>query len=418
MSNYSFRAHAASDRRKWIIVTIAILFIVAVIVSGCLTDWFTNWNKYCLFGHDYNEDGKCTRCGAEKLDEVQKDKKDPISEDKEASVNGGGMITGESVGNNINLASRRILRDEYAQYGIMPIVESAQQLTATVNPADATDNKLDWSVSFANPSREWATGKTVTEYVTVSPVEDGALTANVQCLQPFGEQIIITARSRQDSEIFGTATVDYVKRVTSVSLTLESSEAKFGSTYNVNAEPVYTDGTLTGTFTHADYSVELANSLKSIKSITGDPFGYYQQGTTYLLCSLQYTFTGVKFSKDTGAHTFSLQGSSFYDFGTMDLSAAAGGTNNKRGIEFESADAALRYGQSNCVVALKNTVNNKFLDTIKAESGDHLTFTLSYTYTYDGVVNDSKTTTFGLRFDASTLVVHVTSIEFNQNLVF
>lgn len=45
---------------------------------------------------------------------------------------------------------------------------------------------------FVDASSAWATGKTVTDYVTVTPTANGALTANVECIKDFGEQIKVT----------------------------------------------------------------------------------------------------------------------------------------------------------------------------------------------------------------------------------
>ena len=57
--------HEKSDKRKWIAVSLILVLIIAAIVSGVCTDWYTEKNKFCLFGHDYGEDNKCIRCGAE-----------------------------------------------------------------------------------------------------------------------------------------------------------------------------------------------------------------------------------------------------------------------------------------------------------------------------------------------------------------
>ena len=58
--------HEKSDRRKWAAITIVVLLIIAAIVLGVLSNWYTDFNKYCVFGHDYGDDGKCVRCGKEK----------------------------------------------------------------------------------------------------------------------------------------------------------------------------------------------------------------------------------------------------------------------------------------------------------------------------------------------------------------
>lgn len=92
-------------------------------------------------------------------------------------------------------------------------------LTATVKPDSAADKTVDWAVAFVNPSSEWATGKTVTDYVTVTPSSDGSTTATVKCLQPFGEQIKITVTSRMNTEATASCTVDFAARPTAFSLT-------------------------------------------------------------------------------------------------------------------------------------------------------------------------------------------------------
>ena len=91
-------------------------------------------------------------------------------------------------------------------------------LEASVEPSYATKIAVDWIVSFTNPESEWATSKSVTDYVTVTPTEDGSLTATLECLQPFGEQIIVKVVSRENAEISDTCPLEYMRRVESVSL--------------------------------------------------------------------------------------------------------------------------------------------------------------------------------------------------------
>ena len=91
-------------------------------------------------------------------------------------------------------------------------------LVATVEPSYATKTAVDWSVSFANPESEWATGKTVTNYVTITPTEEGSLTATLECIAPFGEQIIVKVVSKENAEISDTCPLEYMRRVESVSL--------------------------------------------------------------------------------------------------------------------------------------------------------------------------------------------------------
>lgn len=97
-------------------------------------------------------------------------------------------------------------------------LSSGITVNATVKPDTAANKAVDWAVSFANPESAWATGKTVTNYVTVTPSADGSTTATVNCLEAFGEQIIITVTSRANELATASMTVDYRQRVTSTTI--------------------------------------------------------------------------------------------------------------------------------------------------------------------------------------------------------
>lgn len=140
-----------------------------------------------------------------------------------APAENGGMLIGESEGAGVSLLSEKIAKADYAAYGVSPLADSAYTLTATVEPANAADKAVDWSVAFVNPSSSWATGKTVTDYVTVTPTSDGALTATVQNLKAFGEQIKVTVTLRQNEEVSADCTVDYIKKVQNILYTLKNT---------------------------------------------------------------------------------------------------------------------------------------------------------------------------------------------------
>lgn len=91
-------------------------------------------------------------------------------------------------------------------------------LTATVTPADA-NQAVNWRVSFANANSEWASGKTVTDYVSIATETEDSTTATVTCSAPFGEQIKIECISQDNPDIKAECTVDLLQGVESVSLT-------------------------------------------------------------------------------------------------------------------------------------------------------------------------------------------------------
>ena len=119
------------------------------------------------------------------------DEETPVSDN-------GGAVIGTPVENGIKLLSAKIPVAEFAANGVSAQAETAYTLTATIVPDTATDTSVDWEVAFVNAESAWASGKNVTDYVTVAPTADGALTANVACLQAFGEQIVVTVISRDN----------------------------------------------------------------------------------------------------------------------------------------------------------------------------------------------------------------------------
>ena len=109
--------------------------------------------------------------------------------------------------------------------GPHPNSKKGYTLTVVLNEDCPADMKaIDWSIAWKNPSSTWATGKVVTDYVTVTPTSDGALTAKVTKVLLFSEQIIVTAASRVRPELKATATVDCLKRYSETQNPLSSFE--------------------------------------------------------------------------------------------------------------------------------------------------------------------------------------------------
>ena len=194
--------HKKSDGIKWFATLLAVLML-AVAVTAAITQGFKNWNPYGWF-----------------------DKKEAQSLPEE---NGGAVIS-ESTGNGITVKSVSIPKSEYAENGVSPLAETAYTLTATVSPNNEGENTgIDWSYAFKNPESEWATGKTLSDYVTFTKSgEDlaGSKKITVSCLQAFAEQVIITATSQDKPEITASCTVDYAQRI-------ENAVVKFGN-LNIN----------------------------------------------------------------------------------------------------------------------------------------------------------------------------------------
>lgn len=253
------------------------------------------------------------------------------------------LITGGE-GNGIKLTSATIAVEDYETYGISAQADSAQLITATVN-SDASNRSVDFSYDWSDYHSEWSSGKTVSDYVTLTQATDGALTATVTCLQAFGESIVITVSSRSNPEITATANCNYVKKLSSVSLTLK------------------------------EYNNGVENGVQDCIQIS--PEFTYQAGSEYAL--------GVGTIAPTVAVTYQLSaktsflsqaGMTEYYLGAYSMSDGAFTQNDLFGEIFTDS-AASRY---QLYTAGKNASGNSFADAFSIKA----TFTVSYNGTEYG----------------------------------
>lgn len=95
---------------------------------------------------------------------------------------------------------------------------SSITLSATVKPEETSNKNLKWELQWVNASSEWANGKTVTDYITLSAGTGS--TATVTCLQAFGEQakIVVTAESNPEAQ--AECTLDYAQRLTGIEFSI------------------------------------------------------------------------------------------------------------------------------------------------------------------------------------------------------
>lgn len=263
-------------------------------------------------------------------------------------------------------------------------------IVATITPSNATYKQLDWSVEFSNPSSSWATGKTVTDYVTVTPSSDGAATATVECKQAFGEQVKVKVTSRNDPEVSAEVICDYVKKLSSVSVNFSGADSfTLGTKYTPVLEPVYTDGTLDGTLKIADVDVQLTDGFKSY-------IEEHYTGGSWSRISYKANVTNKGFGSDGAFQDFSVGG---------------GDRPNVAFITVSGGGVVNDY--------IKIAFDNTFADAAENYSGVDATLTVSYEYSYGSDQISSGETTCNIQFDASALVVHVTEIDLNyDNVIF
>ena len=294
----------------------------------------------------------------------------------------GGAVVGEGTGNGVKLMTAKIASEDYADYGISPMAETAYTITATITPSNATNKVLDWSVSFENPDSAWASGKTVTDYVTITPTSDGALTATLQNLKAFGEPIIVKANSREFPDISATATCDYVKRIESLSVAF-SADLDFQTEYTVSVEPVYSTGTLDGELTISGGDFALTEGFKD--AVKADMSSTYANSFTY---------------KDA-----------VYEFNAETLI-----------FEFTELNPALSFikpitlaGDKKMEIKVRNAYNNSFGVAVVGYEEPHATFTITYSYEYNEEVYSSGEASVDLKFDAEAFTVSVVDVTLNDS---
>lgn len=155
-----------------------------------------------------------------------------------------------------------------------------------IYPENTTDQRVDYALSWQDNSSEWATGKDVADYMTVTPTEDGALTATLSCSAAFSEPINLTVTSRSDPDVFDMVQLDYVMQP--VWGNVKATFDDFGDTIGIEIPVDWGDGTVMGDVTVKafhyyirDDFVGSVNDMLSDISIEVQPIGIAQVAMQY-----------------------------------------------------------------------------------------------------------------------------------------
>ena len=293
---------------------------------------------------------------------------EPVQEQPDEEA--GGAVIGEGEANGISLTSASISPEDFEAYGVSPLAETAYTVTITPEPADAVDT-YTWTCDN-------------TQQIQLSPSSD-TKSCTVSCTGGFETQATITIASAVNPDITATVTVDYVKRVESVTISVAGDKIKFGgdSEYanSIIITPNYGIGTITPEFTvtgrELKYDFTVTTRLNN--TIPGYEEGYIE------VSGYNYNFAGDTLSLTTP-----------YDFFVTDTETSA----IKHPSETQLAAA----------------FNNSFAENATGTTSDG-TLTISYSVSYNpesedvqGSFSDTGTASVDVAFDVSELVVNASNI--------
>lgn len=248
MSKYNYQKSSAGSKA---VIVIALILAVVMAAYVTISLVFGSWNPAAwtairqeqIKGNGDNQ-GDVTPGG---------DKEPEKPGDGETT---GGAVLGDMKEHGMSLASAVLPRSAYAANGISPQADTAFTLVATVTPADAVNKQVDWSVAWANGSSSWASGKTVTDYVTINPTSDGSATATATCAQAFGEPVTITAKVRGTDDLSATCTAHYMQQFVGRNFTMTMNNGTTNYTWDFS-------------YTNTNPSVDIPQSTDSFSWLVG-----------------------------------------------------------------------------------------------------------------------------------------------------
>lgn len=203
--------------------------------------------------------------------------------ENEVEVQQSGLVSPEEVEmNGLKITAKTISAPMYEAYGAPRGAEAALTLTVTPTPADAELTGAKFTIAFKNASSAWATGKTVTEYVTLS--QSNEKSATVSCLKAFGEPIVITytVTGEKGESKSATYQLDYRARIVDSDIRLPNSTYVY-QMYDEDQSAIYANFTLSNytikeTFTVQSVKFELTNEFRSELTQAQLNVGTFDQG--------------------------------------------------------------------------------------------------------------------------------------------
>lgn len=335
----------------------AILLALVFAVGGAVAGWFAHAQNWFGIG--------------EKTDEQTKD---------EAN----GMIVSGIEAHGLEVAVSPLAATTVGDGQV--VTDEAYTLTVTPDPVDA-DDTYTWTA-------------TDTSSVTLSPSGD-TKSCTVTCNQAFGTQITVTVTSNVTPDVTASATLDYLKAPTNVTITSPTTIAfsASGTNYTVSATPTWGTGTITpDAFTVT--GGRIVCQLEGLTTQMGMPLKYRKANTKDMLfdgTTIATTTPDKAFIMGTTVHDESEEG------GDLDPILPTGYISPLAVNPIPSEEKLL------------SAYNNSFMEA--ATGANDGTLTVNYTYSYQGVQIASSSVEISVGFDVSAMSVNAVTIDPNADSV-
>lgn len=167
-------------------------------------------------------------------------------------------------------------------------------LTATVLPKNATNQKVDYSIAWAQDAS--LKDSDVTEYVKVIQDSDGSLSATVRCYKSFANDKIVITCTTRDGNKTATCEVTYKGLATSMNISSASGLSLSNTEERGDYYLLYTGNDY-------DFNVELKDAFGGAVSTDNLQIDYYAEGsvTKLSLTDFYVTSTGDLVAKPQAA---------------------------------------------------------------------------------------------------------------------
>jgi len=276
--------------------------------------------------------------------------------------------------------------------------DSSYYLKATLEPADAWETEVVWTIEFKDPLAAWASGKSAGAYVSVTPSSD-THNATVTCLGAFGEQINVIVRSKDNPAASATCTCDYVKRVSNINFDI--------------GQPSFDKMTYTYDFEYTPYTVD--SEVKLTQAKIQATYGFVNDIANRINWG---SVCGGNLPSDYTVNAVSVSPKNFaIDNSTSELNLTNGFYDIVYLSKSYSDESDDYYLTDNELQEVKAAYRQAVKSSLSSYSGVQAELTFSYSVIHDGTNYGTGSNSVNVNFNYNTIKVPVTNVKLNTSSI-